>query len=248
MPITKYMSLSHFEDLVNNGLYISCASGFDDWWEATLAYCDDDGTPRADDNFEMLKTHLDWIYVSCWIMRQTESYPMWRLYGGWSEKDPTDHPAVAITLDLDDLVRCFNRHHSDKYAKQCRVSYQKPGTRELMSSKGLGKGGTHPDPQINMTMMFLTQKHVSYDFEDEYRIICCPDNIPAQRTKSNLKLPNEQTSIRLPLHEESISCTITSSPNMTETDFHKLNDLCSQTAWEVSIQRSEIEIPYSWKK
>jgi len=31
MLITKYMSLSRFKDLVDNGLYISCASEFDDW-------------------------------------------------------------------------------------------------------------------------------------------------------------------------------------------------------------------------
>lgn len=252
MPITKYISFSHFEDLVENGLYISCASEFDDWWEATLAYCDADGIPRADDNFEMLKTHLDWIYVSCWTKRKTESYPMWRLYGGWSEKAPSKTSAVAITLASQDLANCFNQHHADKYAKACSIAYKRPESETVKHQSTSGphfkKGANHPDFQLTMTMMFLTQKHFSYDFEDEFRLICCPDEIPAQSRDLNLKLPNEQKSIRLPIHKERITCTVTASPNMTDVDFDTLHKLSSKTAWKVTVKRSELEIPFSWKK
>jgi len=86
---------------------------------------------------------------------------MWRLYGEWSENVPAETSAVAITLDSQDLANCFNQYHGDKCAMACSISYKRPENEAVkhqsISGSQVGKVASHPDSQLMMSMLFLTQ-------------------------------------------------------------------------------------------
>ena len=217
-----------------------------------MPYCDDDGVPRADDNFEMTCSHLDWIYVSCWTQTRNESYPMWRLYGGWNEKDSAKNPAVCVTIsDHYELKRCLDQHLGHMHGRGNSAVYKKPEKTKNMGFHNTIFFGKEmpPDRQLAISMDSLTLKHESYEFENEYRFICAPADIPAQSENQNIKRPNPDQNLWAPIHQkENLVCSIKASPFMSDTDFRKLRELCAQTAWNVEPKRSELELACGWKK
>lgn len=117
--IWRYMDYEKFECLVHNDSLFFCrADKFpDDKWEGIFPIrmiekfgLDTESTPSIDGN---TYTRLEWHIqkearshlVNCWHVDDTESFAMWKIYGG-------DHPrSVAIQSTIGRLKRSFNTNN-----------------------------------------------------------------------------------------------------------------------------------------
>lgn len=226
------MSFTKFLYVIEKGLFLPKASMFEDKWEALLPYCNSSGIPISSDSFVELKSHLDWIYVSCWTKEPLESYVMWKIYG-------KENLSVAIVTTTDKLGSAYLNEYSGTEANLDEVKYRWPGKGDNSTVvKCITSSSKKECIQGINSMPFLYHKHKTYGYEKEIRLV-------ALDAKPMFDSVNPQKGLILPIASipDFVERIIT-SPMTSNLFLEIVQNVINKTKWNVTVEKSSLNVHY----
>ncbi|MFC3912848.1 DUF2971 domain-containing protein [Pseudaeromonas sharmana] len=178
--LTRYISLTKLLAFLEHGLFIPKATLFDDELEGVLYYFGEKKPTNHIISRESIRSCMDWIYISCWHLDETESHAMWKIYGASSE-------SVAIQTTEADFKYAYFSLKSNMHTYFDSVRYKNPtqdNIKELDSIFVLNNINT-PTYENTATYAALLSfmKHSGFSFENEARLIAIDPN--ANSTSKN---------------------------------------------------------------
>lgn len=197
IPLYRYLTFNRFLETLDKGLFIPKASLFKDRWEGMMKFMhdflkerndaiiasqvgEDEKVPTLDDlyipgNHKSICEGKKEVHASCWNGTNYECVAMWKLYG-------KDENAVMLETNAKELTEAFvNFNGSEKkewFACLIKLKYILPGDwrydkvfdgEEPLWDTGFIK--LLVNPRLCWTYTGLHYKHISYDFENEYRLL-----------------------------------------------------------------------------
>jgi len=220
IPLYRYLTFNRFLETLEKGLFIPKASLFDDHWEAMVYWMHEflkerNDARSASESGEDVKvpTLDDWcipdnhkhicegkkeVYVSCWNRADHECVAMWKLYG-------KDENAVMLETNAKELTDAFDNFNNSgkKEWLAClkELEYVLPGDwkydkvfdgKEPLWKNGF-EGGFSESFRFHCTYTGLHYKHISYSFENEYRLIAA-HKVRGERPNNGIVLPLKKSS------------------------------------------------------
>ena len=258
IPLYRYMTFDRFLETLNKGLFIPKASLFDDRWEAmvylmheylkdrndeisALESGEDAKVPTLDawyipDNHKHVCEGKKEVYVSCWNRADHECVAMWKLYG-------KDENAVMLETDAKELTKAFdNFNNSEKkewLAHLVRLRYVFPGDwkydKVFEGEEPLWmndfEGGFSESFRFHHTYTGLQYKHISYSFENEYRLIAAHKD-RGERPNNGIVLPLEKSFIK----------RVILQPDSSDTSEGKVRDCLKKNNFnDVPVEKSFLD-------
>ena len=196
IPLYRYLTFDRFLETLDNGLFIPKASLFEDRWEGMIpwmhAFLEERNEAIAfnaskfEENVKV-PSFFDWavpefqkkvsegkkgVYASCWNKAEHECVAMWKVYG-------KDENAVMLETNAKELVDSFIDFDKSKKWIACLtdLAYVVPGDEsynDVLNGKELiwrnDFKGNFPGFRFQV-FGGLHYKHISYRFENEYRLI-----------------------------------------------------------------------------
>lgn len=253
----RYMTFDRFLETLNKGLFIPKASLFDDRWEAMVYWMheflkdrndaisalesgEDVKVPTLDDwcipdNHKHICEGKKEVYVSCWNKADHECVAMWKFYG-------TGENAVMLETNAKELTDAFNDFDKSKEWLAClkKLKYVLPGDwkydsvfdgEESLWTSDL-EGEFSESFRFHCTYTGLHYKHISYTFENEYRLIAAH--------KDRGERPNN--GIVLPLKKSSFIKRVILQPDSSDTFEGKVRDCLKKNNFnDVPVEKSFLD-------
>lgn len=217
IPLYRYLTFNRFLETLDKGLFIPKASLFEDRWEAMMhwmhVYLEERNAEQmllsagheakvpTLSEYCITETHKNIyegkkeVYVSCWNRSDHECVAMWKVYG-------KDKNAVMLETNAKELTDAFDDFDNSKEWMACltELDYVLPGDRRY--DKVLN--GKEPIWQNDFAGGFLTfrfhctfgglqYKHISYAFENEYRLLAAHKE-RGERQNNGIVLPLRKSS------------------------------------------------------
>jgi len=221
ITLYRYLTFDRFLETLDKGLFIPKASLFKDRWEGMVYRMheflrerndarsasksgEDVKVPTLDDfcipdNHKSIREGMKEIYTSCWNGTNYECVAMWKLYGKGEN-------AVILETSAKELTDAFvNFNESEKkgwFACLKKLKYILPGDgtfdkvfdgEEPLWDTGFIK--LLVNPRFVWTYTGLQYKHISYDFENEYRLLAIHKN-RGDRQDKGIVLPLRKSFIK----------------------------------------------------
>jgi len=216
IPLYRYLTFNRFLETLDKGLFIPKASLFNDRWEAMVYWMHEYlqeretnirlkdshvSTPNdfcIPDTYKRIRQGMKEVYVSCWNGTDYECVAMWKLYG-------TDGNAVMLETNAKELTNAFdnfdNSPNKEWLACLIKLRYVLPGDwnydRVFDGNEPLWvngpQGGFSESFLFHCTYTGLHYKHISYSFENEYRLIAAHKD-REERPNNGIVLPINKSS------------------------------------------------------
>jgi hypothetical protein len=196
IPLYRYLTFNRFLETLKNGLFIPKASLFKDRWEAMVYQMHEYLKERNDEqrllrcghevkvptlndyyipgNHKSICEGKKEVYASCWNRTDHECVAMWQLYGKGEN-------AVMLETNAKELTDTFDNFDKSEEWIACliKLRYVLPGDwrydKDFIGKEPLWDRGFHKvfseQPRFNWTYAGLHYKHISYSFENEYRLL-----------------------------------------------------------------------------
>jgi hypothetical protein len=210
IPLYRYLTFNRFLETLDKGLFIPKASLFKDRWEAMVYHMHDFLKERNDEQRLLRCGHEakvptlgDYyipdihksicegkkeVYVSCWDSTNHESLAMWQLYGKGKNAVMLETTAKELT----DAFESFNESEKQEWlACLIKLKYILPGDwhydKSFDGEESIWDTGfikfLEDNPRFSWTYAGLHYKHISYDFEHEYRLLAAHKDRGEQPSK-----------------------------------------------------------------
>jgi hypothetical protein len=218
IPLYRYLTFNRFLETLENGLFIPKASLFKDRWEAMVhpmhEYLKDRNAEKLlaeakvptledyhiPDMHKYICEGKKEVYASCWNNRNYECVAMWQLYGKGENAVMLETNAKELT----DAFVDFNESEKKEWlACLIRLKYVLPGDdrynkafdgKEPLWDNGFhGAFSTHY--RFHYTYTGLHYKHISYAFENEYRLLAAHKD-RGERPNNGIVLPLKKSFIK----------------------------------------------------
>jgi len=253
IPLYRYLTFNRFSETLEKGLFIPKASLFEDRWEgmvydmheylkernaekllaeAKVPTLDDYYIPDIHKNICEGKKE---IYASCWNGTSYECVAMWKLYGKGKN-------AVMLETNAKELCEAFDNFNKlekkEWFACLKKLKYILPGNWE--DDKAFE--GEEPlwdtdfiklleNPRFHRTYTGLQYKHISYDFEHEYRLLAAHKN-RGDRPNNGIILPLKKSFIK----------KVILRPDSSDTFKAKVRDCLNKYDFnDVEVERSFLD-------
>ncbi len=192
IPLYRYLTFNRFLETLDEGLFIPKASLFEDRWEAMVyhmhGYLEERNTDILlktskvstlndfciADNHKLIREGMKEVYASCWNSADHECVAMWKLYG-------KDKNAVMLVTNAKELTDAFKDFDKPKewLASLVWLRYVLPGDlncgKVFDGEPPLWENGFKGEFSVSFLFKHvypgLQYKHISYKFENEYRLI-----------------------------------------------------------------------------
>jgi hypothetical protein len=222
IPLYRYLTFNRFLETLEKGLFIPKASLFNDRWEAMvhpmheylrernaekllLRSRDEAKIPTLDDHniphiSQSVYEGKKEVYVSCWNGTNYECVAMWKLYGKGGNAVMLETNAKELT----DAFVDFNESEKKEWLACLRkLKYVLPGddgyNRVFDGDPPLWDNGFQGELSTNYRFHYtytgLHYKHISYDFEHEYRLLAAHKN-RGDRPNNGIILPLKKSFIK----------------------------------------------------
>ncbi len=253
IPLYRYLTFDRFLETLDKGLFIPKASLFEDRWEAMVyqmhGYLEERNTdillkvPKVStlndfcipDIHKHIREGMKEVYVSCWNSADHECVAMWKLYGKGKN-------AVMLESNAKELADAFDDFDKSKewLANLVRLRYVLPG--DLNCGKVFDgeaplwqngfEGAFSESFRFHHTYAGLQYKHISYSFENEYRLIAAH--------KDRGERPND--GIVLPLNKSSFIKNVILQPDSSDIFADVVQDCLNKYDFnDVPIQKSFLD-------
>jgi len=218
IPLCRHLTFDRFLETLDKSLFIPKASLFKDRWEAMAyemhEYLKKRNTdillkePKVSslndfcipDIHKRIREGMKEVYVSCWNGTNYECVAMWKLYG-------KDENAVMLETNAKELTDAFdnfnNSENKEWLACLKELEYVLPGDwnydkvfdgKEPLWMNGF-EGGFSESFRFHHTYTGLQYKHISYRFENEYRLLAAHKD-RGERKNKGIVLPLERSFIK----------------------------------------------------
>lgn len=218
IPLYRYLTFNRFLETLENGLFIPKASLFKDRWEAMAyemhEYLKERNTdillkePKVSslndfcipDIHKHIREGMKEVYVSCWNRADHECVGMWNLYG----KGENAVMLQTNAKELTDAFVSFNKSENEEWmAHFTRLRYVVPGDdsydKVFEGEAPLWENGFRgvfsEHFRFHRTYTGLQYKHISYRFENEYRLLAAHKN-RGERKNKGIILPLRKSFIK----------------------------------------------------
>ncbi len=200
IPLYRYMVFERFLEILDKGLFIPKASLFNDRWEAMLShmheylkerntsqllskYGQEEKIPSLEDFYiqdihKSIHEGKKEVYVSCWNGTHYECIAMWSLYG----KEKNGILLGTNAKELTDTFTAFDESENKEWlAVFKKMEYVLPGNHNDKVFKGKEPIWSNDSNfknkclqvhfRFQQTFTGLSYKHISFTFENEYRLL-----------------------------------------------------------------------------
>jgi len=253
-PLYRYLAFDRFSETLDKGLFIPKASLFEDRWEAMVyqmhGYLKERNTdillkePKVStlndfcipDIHKHIREGMKEVYVSCWNKSEHECVAMWKLYG----KDKNAVMLQTNAKELSDAFVSFNKSENEEWlAHLTRLRYVVPGNdsydKVFEGEEPLWESGFNglfsETFRFHQTYTGLQYKHISYRFENEYRLLITHKNRGERQNKG----------IILPLRKSFIKRVIL-QPDSLDTFKCKVRDCLNEYGFnDVMVEKSILD-------
>jgi len=259
IPLYRYLTFDRFLETLDKGLFIPKASLFKDRWEAMMWFmheflkernnemnalsCGDKvKVSTLDDwcipnNHKSIREGMKEVYASCWNSTNYECIAMWKLYGKGKN-------AVMLQTNAKELTDAFDNFNESErkewLACLIRLRYIFPGDysydkvfegEEPLWDKGFHRAFSETF-RFHCTYTGLHYKHISYTFENEYRLLAAHKDRGERQNKG----------IVLPLKKSSFMKKVILQPDSSDTFQGVVRDCLKKYDFnDVMVEKSLID-------
>ena len=236
MQLTRYMPFPRFVSGLNDGLFIPCATLFDERWEGRLPFA------NLPENellivIKQFKQFAQWAYVSCWHHQTYESFPMWKINGQVQE-------AISIRTTYKKLQDTYVAQYRGTETYLREVEYGNPAMEtELLLRKDIpsifGSSANVKRGGLREYLRVIYLKHHTYEYEKEVRLV----SIDSDYSEVGI-IPNPRRGIHLNIRSTpDFIEEVTTAPGAPEWFFRTVKETVARFGIQCEVRRSQLEAP-----
>jgi hypothetical protein len=166
------LTKTKFISFLNEGLYLSKVTKFNDDWEGILPYLKKDIENNLL-NIKSIRQALEWVYAICWYYGEDEDIEMWDEYG-------KDNEAIAIQTTAHNLQYLFFSEDRKVQSYFDYVSYKDPDVETFKRHRSVTVLTNHLSnegyPQLIFSSLFSFYKNVKHKKDNEIRLAIIDSN------------------------------------------------------------------------